>query len=187
MKRILLTSLAALLVASAANAAAKPYVAVKAGYVNQTAKAEGEEKTKAVGGFVGAIAGGASFAIDSKIALRGELELGYSSVDGGEDELKLADKTILVNGYLDVGDSSWAVKPYVGLSVGYVLGDADGVDSNGITYGAGIGASYAVNDKLSVDLGARYLLANRTTETPYGDFDSDTTTLSVVLGARYAF
>ena len=193
MKKIILTSLGALLIAGAANAAdIKPYASLKLGYssLDGTVKAGGFELDfdNKLTGFVGAIAGGAAFQTSDIVGLRGEVEYSYGQVKGeaeeGEPDTKITDHTFLLGGYADFGGTQWnGVNPYVGLNVGYVLGDNEGDDVSGLVYGVSLGVSYAINKNLAADLGARYLLAGRS-----GDgFDVYTNTLSMLLGARYTF
>lgn len=193
MKKIILTSLGALLIAGAANAAdMKPYASLKLGYssVDGTVKAGGVEFPfdNKLTGFVGAIAGGAAFQTSDIVGLRGEVEYSYSQVKGEVDEgsgdTKVTDHAFLLGGYADFGGTQWnGVNPYVGLNVGYVLGDSDGDDASGIAYGVSLGVSYAINKNLAADLGVRYLLVGRSTD----NADVSTETLSILLGARYTF
>jgi len=205
MKKILLTSLSTLLLVGAANATEiRPYGALRLGYANikgeETEKGDPTEKWDAIGGFTGAIAGGAAFELSPMVTARGELEYSFTSVKGKitsahSHDVKITDNTILLNGFADFGGTQWGgFNPYVGLHFGYVFGsfgfDAPGYDSisaNGLAYGASIGVAYAINSNIAVDLGFRYLMTNRSFDDDGYEGDFDTNQWSVMLGARYMF
>jgi opacity protein-like surface antigen len=199
MKKIALTSLATILLATAANASVSPYASIKAGWSSTSMKFFGDTET--INNFGGGVAAGASLSVSPIVSIRGEAEYSYltGKKDVSGDSIKLSRSLILANVYADFGDSSWLVKPYVGISAGYAIPSIKGSDSNGsidfkpdgaFTYGASIGASYAVDKNLSIDLGARYLMAGTKifdVSNGVGKVDMDINDLSVMIGARYAF
>ena len=93
---------------------------------------------------------------------------------------------------MDFGGGKWAgFTPDVGVSIGYAIGNMDNgkdIDINGFGLALSLGASYALNDNLSADLGFRWLSMSRKYDENIigrGDFDTDELTMS--LGVRYAF
>ncbi|HNY24970.1 MAG TPA: outer membrane beta-barrel protein [Alphaproteobacteria bacterium] len=197
MKKIVLTSLLAVFAAGAASAAVTPYASLKLGY-DSVAKADVEEngvkmaETPDMSGYMGSIAGGASFDVSSTVGLRAELEYVYADTeeDSSADAMTLSYSTVMVNGYADFGDASWVVKPYVGLGVGYAFGTvgsgSEDIDASGLAYGISAGVVYPIDSNFALDLGAKYTIHDLTT-----DEDSDVTlnvpAWSYMLGARYMF
>ena len=191
MKNIVLTSLIAVFAATAASAAT-PYASLKLGY-NSIQKTDVEYKgtkwmeTPEMKGQVGSIAGGIAYEVSPMTSMRGELEYTYSdNEEDATDPMTLSYNTIMVNGYADFGDATWVVKPYVGLGIGYTMGSTDDGDASGMAYGLSAGVGYAIDSNFTLDLGAKYMMHDMTT-----DDDSDVTfnlpTWSFMLGARYAF
>ncbi|MBN1325322.1 MAG: porin family protein [Alphaproteobacteria bacterium] len=192
MKKIVLTSLMAVFAVTAASAAMTPYASLKLGY-NSIQKADVEYQgtklmeTPEMAGYIGSIAGGIVYDVSPMTNMRGELEYTYS--DNEEDAtnpMTLSYSTIMVNGYADFGDATWVVKPYVGLGIGYSMGSTDDGDASGMAYGLSAGVGYAIDSNFTLDLGAKYIMHDMTS-----DDDSDVTfslpTWSFMLGARYAF
>jgi len=186
MKKLLMTSLAALMVAGAANAAdMKPYASLKVGYLNDTA----EDADDALTGYVGAIAGGAAFSINPQFDVRAELEFAYGQTKKDED-VKLTSSNLMVNAYVDY-KASKEMKPYVGVGVGYAMPAMEvlGTDMDlkgALIYGVAGGVAYQLNDQIAIDLGVKYNMSKLTPDVA-GAPSLDLTSVSVLLGARYAF
>jgi len=212
MKKIMLTSLYTLLIASSASAMdIRPYASLKLGYasVSATDKAKGSPDVEwdTISGFTGAIAGGAAFAVHDMVTVRGELEYSYTKVEGLPksnflNDATFTDHTILLNGFADFGGNNWfGFNPYVGLHLGYAFGTIDfntgtpanpDFSVNGFVYGASTGVAYSITNNIAVDFGVRYLISSRSYDEVWftgdkmeGDFN--TNQLSVLFGARYTF
>lgn len=205
MKKILLTSLAAVFAVSAAQAVT-PYASLKLGYSSVNIKLT-DDMTSAtldhdsIYGWTGAIAGGAQFEVSDMIALRGEVEYAYTKFkgkvkSGNPKDSTYTNQTLLLGGYVDFGGKNWAgFNPYIGLHIGYGFGEYNhyntsvpDVDADGFAWGASIGTSYAINDQVSLDLSGRYINTIGDVEITglgTGEFDNDM--FSVMLGVRYAF
>lgn len=210
MKKLLLTS-AIILAAGAAQASIAPYASIKAGfatggfnqYYNEPSYVEGYGGFT---GFTGAIAGGAAFAVDDLVTVRGELEYAYSKIAGNPNlngwEVSLTGNTIMLNVYADFGATSWSVRPYVGLGAGFGFGnklkeawygsttwteDMDG----GFAYAGMIGAAYYINSNFALDLGFKYAVVNADFKSSggwyYGEDGTNIINRTVTLGARYTF
>ena len=138
------------------------------------------------------------------------------------DEASMRASSVMFNVIYDLFDDSARIRPFVGLGVGAVevhtkaFGQLSGVPAGGAPFqnasfddmdqGLGyqgiLGVSYAVTDRISVDLTGRYLAANGlefgsvTTNagatpggavTNVGIFEGDYRDASVSLGLRYQF
>lgn len=171
MKKLLLTSAAALAVfASAANAAdVTPYASVKAVMSFSDGKAtfvEGDKETDKLKNLGGDIAVGAKLG-----AIRTELAYTYLAKDDktrrdddGSSKSEISGRSFMLNGYYDI-ENPTVFKPYVG---------------------AGVGAE--VSENVTIDVGYRY--------TDYGSFSKtvedgklkfDTKAHQILAGVRYNF
>lgn len=150
-------------------------------------------------------------------AVRTELEYGFSQTfkadftdaetraEGGSAKMKGDIDTYMLNAYYDI-DTGTKFTPYVGAGIGIAHIKAQGnVDFNGVrssdfsksknnfAWQIGAGASYAVNDKVSIDAGYRYTDAGNVKGTASftGDdkpsIKTKTDMHEILLGARYAF
>jgi len=153
-------------------------------------------------------------------SIRAELEWGYNGKAAGKSSLygnpsvgmstEVKTNTFMLNGYYDIKTET-AFSPYVGFGFGY--GEIDiksasygampagysirgSFKDNSLVWNIGAGASYAMNDKLSFDVGYRYtgfgwingdLAYNEngpvSTVTEKGDFSSH----EILAGVRYSF
>ena len=222
MKRLLLTSAFAMSAFAANATEINPYVSAKLGY---TASGSGKSDVTLSGykfdvkfsdtsGFVGNVAGGASFKVHEIIALRGEAEVGYAASKAKKMEvngIKITNikeattgtTTLMLNGYADFGGTEWAgFNPYVGLGVGYgfrksevewIGGAKDDNSGNGFAYALMTGVSYDVSSSLKADLGVKYMAINVKDGLEFMDsgvsrkFDLKSNSTTVMLGARYQF
>ncbi len=113
--------------------------------------------------------------------------LGY--ITTGKFEIE--SQSIMLNAYYDINTGT-KLTPYVGAGFGYanvegklsIEGESDSVDDNNFAWQIGAGSSYALNEKILLDAGYRYV--------DYGDFTKedvnvDTTAHELYVGARYAF
>lgn len=196
MKKIVLTSLMAMFAVSAASAAITPYTSLKLGYVDiDSIKAEyngtvmGE--TEGMNGYSGSIAFGAKFDVSEMISMRGELEYTYSDTEQDKvDLIGLKNHAFMLNGYADFGKASWAIKPYVGLGVGYAIGQLGPSpteeDVFGIIYGVSAGIAYDINSNFALDLGVKYTIQDLEWHAD-SDLVYKCPALAFTLGARYMF
>ncbi len=209
MKKLLLTSAAALAVfASAANAAdVTPYASVKAVMSFSDGKAtfvEGDKETDKLKNLGGDIAVGAKLG-----ALRTELAYTYLAKDDktrrdddGSSKSEISGRSFMLNGYYDI-ENPTVFKSYVGAGVGmakveYKFKDtypAAPEDNETFTHSknkfayslmAGVGAE--VSENVTIDVGYRY--------TDYGSFSKtvedgklkfDTKAHQILAGVRYNF
>ena len=215
MKKYLLASLAAVVFASAADAAdVKPYVSLKGVYAKTTStnfKYSGHDDE-------GTFSGkekfsdktyGARLAFGAKIdALRSELEFGwnkefsknYSEVDEDDGEIdtwkdSFKTKTVMLNAYYDIFTKA-GFTPYVGAGIGLsrINAKIDNVKAsdNSFAWQAGLGVAYNVTDNLALDLGYRYMNYGKAKGTWNDDEESGKVnarlkTNEVLLGLRYTF
>lgn len=187
MKKIFLTSLAAVMTVSAASALElTPYAAVRGGYdrtVVNTDKltiVEGDETyTETMGnpmgnGFMLGAAAGVSINAHKYFDVRGEVEYTYNNGSAErkyvEDDENAKDKfdfdshTVMLNAYADIKTGT-AFTPYVGAGVGYSWnnltlkddGENTKFDDGAFAWQVGAGVSYAATDALSIDLGYRFM------------------------------
>jgi len=204
MKKIILTS-AIIMAAGATHADVTPYVSLKSGYMANVIEVDTSSlgappgyKYIGIGdfdGFVGSVAGGIGGEIDPFVSLRGELEYSYartSMIMMGE-KMTLNANAFMVNGYVDLGEKSWAIKPYVGAGAGYGFGNAsmmgESIDGDGgFIYSGTIGATYAFNQKFALDASVKRWINNGSIKMPLGpSLDTQYVGTSFMLGARYSF
>ena len=104
-------------------------------------------------------------------------------------------RTLLVLNYFDSSDDDqeywkgmasfdyfitqeYALKPYIGLNVGYMNYQSTGIDDGGFLYGGEAGVSYRLNESVEMDLLFRYSAS--------GDDNVDHVS-GVVFGLNYIF
>jgi len=122
--------------------------------------------------------------------VRGEAEVLYSQVDR-KDASTGKIKTVggFVNGYYDI-DTGTKVRPYVGAGIGVAQvkldqGPSHG-DDTGFAYQLKTGVSFAVNDRLTAQLGYRYMGVNNVQiGQGAGRFDGDYHDQAVTAGLTY--
>ena len=121
---------------------------------------------------------------------RGEAEVLYLQSDGkhaGSGDLKTV--AGMLNGYYDFNrESAW--QPYVGAGIGVAQAKVDGGpsdgDDTGFAYQFKVGVSHPFNDRLTGDLGYRYLGVNGLEfGHGLGRVDGDYTAHAVTVGLRY--
>ena len=116
---------------------------------------------------------GVSFGVDPFASIRLEAEYVYShtqlqqilivsSNDIERTSLSIPTNKFFANAYLDLGDKSFVVKPYIGFGAGIANGflrEGNFEEKfKGFTWMGTLGATYSFNDNISVDLGVRYSL-----------------------------
>lgn len=213
MKKLFLTSILSIIAFTNANSVdIKPYASLKIGHtINyfedfmHIIKYNKDIKIKKGNAFNASISGGASFQIDEFLALRSELEYNYSlsrvhrvlTVEGKEQGVNVFVPlhTFLFDGYIDLGNKNWTVKPYLGAGIGYSLGafqsyegDIFNLNIRGTNWMGTIGATYELNKNVSFDLGVRYsnsLFKNIILDD--NNFNIKLKNVSINLGARYTF
>ena len=200
MKKILLTSAIVLMTAGAANAVT-PYTSVKLGYMYNAIEAfesgtltDISKKFYGFDGFVGSVAGGIAWQAEPFLGLRGELEYSHAKT-----KLKLLDEkmtldanSVMINGYTDLGDESWKIKPYVGFGAGYSFGsvliDDDSINGKGgFVYAGIIGITYAFDSSFTVDISAKSWVNNDKVSIDGDSLDTKYSGTSFMLGLRYSF
>lgn len=195
-KMLLLAGVAAVLVASNANAVElNPYVGAKLRYVDMSNDAElGAEISADDKVWGGSVAFGVATQVKGG-AVRAELEYNLNEdakkTLGGGIKAKIETQSAMANVYYDI-DTGTKFTPYVGAGLGYakvkgslsLSGVSESMDDNNFAWQVGAGASYALNSNVSLDAGYRYV--------DYGDFTKDevkldTSAHELYVGARYAF
>lgn len=144
---------------------------------------------------------GGSFAagVSTKVnggAVRAELEYNKNAdakknthLYGELFNTKIESQLFMINGYYDI-DTGSKLTPYVGAGIGYakikgkILEAFYSEDDNNFAWQVGAGVGYALNDKVSLDAGYRYV--------DYGDFTKEglkweSSAHELYVGARYAF
>lgn len=195
MKKILMTSAVALTVLMIARASHAQeathidpqwYVRAEAGAtyqdeLNSTPKAEGRSGWT-VGGAVGR-------QLDSHFRAEGELLYSDDKAKVGNGRLKVF--AGLANGYYDF-DTGTKLKPFVGagVGVGQVKPDGGAIrdDDTGLAYQLLTGVAYPITDKLSAQIGYRYLGVNdvkigSSAQAIRGDYHDQ----AVTVGLTYKF
>lgn len=214
-KMLLLAGVAAVLVASNANAVElNPYVSAKLTYSDMTFDGKdtwggtrpGSHKdslddkvwgTSIAAGISNKVAGG---------AVRTELEYNWNDTaekgmkignNGPQGNVELDSQSLFLNAYYDI-DTGTKFTPYVGGSIGYAkvegtisaAGFSMSEDDTNFAWQLGAGVAYAVNDNVSVDFGYRYTDMGDISKT-YSDepatYKMDVDSHELLLGARYTF
>lgn len=96
----------------------------------------------------------------------------FDSTDDDQEYLK----GFLEVDYFLIQDS--ALKPYIGLNVGYMSYQTTDIDDNGFLYGGQVGVSYRVAEHFEADIMYRYSLS---------DLDSVDHIEGIMLGLSYIF
>lgn len=195
-KTLLLAGVAACLFSANANAFdATTYVSAKLRYSDMSADVQESDvkvdaDDKVLGG---SFAAGVSTKVNGG-AVRAELEYNKNADAKKTHNLygvntKIESQSLMINGYYDI-DTGSKLTPYVGAGIGYakikgkVLESSYSEDGNNFAWQVGAGVGYALNDKVSLDAGYRYV--------DYGDFTKDelkweSSAHELYVGARYAF
>ncbi|NTU59360.1 MAG: porin family protein [Chlorobiaceae bacterium] len=193
MKKILLPLFAAGVFAmpSLAQASSNPYISASGGL--------GLQNHSNVNNIDDAIVYKAGFVTSGALGLRDnnvrlEAEVGYHStiVDNALiniGDAKLAIWTYMANGYYDIAMNNPSVTPYIMAGLGMsdaTLSDGNvgSQSSNQFTWQVGGGFGIKASDKVTIDIGYRYLSPSD------GHFDGATVSLSshnIMGGLRYAF
>lgn len=200
-KTLLLAGVAACLFSANANAFdATPYVSAKLRYSDMSADVSELDLKRDVDDKVlgGSFAAGVSTKVNGG-AVRAELEYNKNAdakkthnLYGRLFNTKIESQSLMINGYYDI-DTGSKLTPYVGAGIGYakikgklsVLGESPySEDDNNFAWQVGAGVGYALNDKVSLDAGYRYV--------DYGDFTKEglkweSSAHELYVGARYAF
>ncbi|WP_312164405.1 outer membrane beta-barrel protein [Phenylobacterium sp.] len=148
-------------------------------------------------GFFGSVAVGRNF--DNNVAVEAELLYGKNDIDTADIDrvlgfnLDASVKTtaVMANVYYNVGGLG-PINARIGAGVGYgqseyeLLGESDKGD--GVMWQVLVGGAYPINDKVSLDVGYRYLRAPEYELSDAGTKVSAETGAHVVtLGARFGF
>lgn len=199
-KTLLLAGVAACLFSANANAFdATPYVSAKLRYSDMSADVSELDVKRDVDDKVlgGSFAAGVSTKVNGG-AVRAELEYNKNAdakkthnLYGRQVNMEIESQLFMINGYYDI-DTGSKLTPYVGAGIGYakikgklsVLGESYSEDDNNFAWQVGAGVGYALNDKVSLDAGYRYV--------DYGDFTKEglkweSSAHELYVGARYAF
>ena len=100
----------------------------------------------------------------------------FDYYDSSDDDQNI-EKGYLTLDYFLLKEES-ALRPYIGINVGYANYESTYVDDSGLLYGAQAGVIMAIGEALNVDLGYRYSLSDA------GALDH---TGSIMLGINYLF
>ncbi len=203
MKKILLTSVAAVMVTIVANAKTAPYVSIHAGYTKPTTSLSVKEDWKYNLGeyfsddFAYDVSGavGIKFDISSMFDVRAEAE--YDFVNGfvfATSGVWQRSHTTLFNAYLDLKNNT-PLTPYIGGGIGYQWNhSSEAIFSNrtvykSMAYQIGTGFAFNITDNLSMDLGYRYLWSLHKFNSDDGLYHYHTTNTyhQFRIGAMYAF
>lgn len=127
-----------------------------------------------------------------------EAELGYKSADidkasvlgyslAASNGEKISVVSLMANGYIDF-DASPAVKPYlmggIGMANITVEDNTDDLDDTVFAYQAGLGLGFVLNDKVTLDLGYRYM---GTSDPTYEGITVTYASHNVLAGLRFNF
>ena len=125
---------------------------------------------------------------------------------GPDGEMSAA--TLMVNTIYDFGDDSWGIRPFLGIGAGVARIDTEFTGTQGGRRTVGIraddsstklaaqalaGVSFALGERLDVDLTYRYMMADfefdsvSTAAPDFGAYEGEYRDHSVTLGLRYAF
>lgn len=127
-----------------------------------------------------------------------EAEIGYKSADADKlsaygysvnatDGEKLTLLSLMANGYIDL-DTSPTVKPYlvggIGMATITLEDNWDDQDDTVFAYQVGLGVGFALNDKMTLDLGYRYM---GTADPNFNGVDATYASHNVLAGLRVNF
>ncbi len=172
MKKVLLTSVIAVMATFTANASVAPYVSLHAGYDNAklTFGADDINRVRqddmAISAYDISGAIGVKYDITPSFGIRGEIEYDFADARHvGSGDLStdwIRAHTVLANGYIDFKNSI-GLNPYFSAGIGYqwlhhpgAYDYASQVFKN-LAYQFGTGITYDITKHVSVDLGYRYL------------------------------
>lgn len=189
--------MAMMFVVSAAFAEIKPYAALRAGISYLHTQADISKVTTSNntflhdsnGVFLGAAAIGAKYNF-----LRAELEYSYRGTATQKYHVatvKSDFQSYMFNLYYDF-DTETKVSPFVmagaGLSTVYIDDTATAVEYRDelFTYNVGLGLTYALNEKINLDLGYKFVRTNDASVSN-GSVDVATFSNDLYFGARYTF
>ncbi|MCL2335596.1 MAG: porin family protein [Endomicrobia bacterium] len=160
-------------------ASLKPYIGVKVGGANETAKIDcssdyGSDVVQKNNGWAafGAIDLGVKYG-----PLRAEAEYGYrdyTEYERGSDNESYRGRmqTYFLNFYLDF-PTKFFLKPYFNAGAGWAGIDAEagGDTSNMFAYNVGLGLTYRLSKSFNIDCGYRYVKVNRLYDLDLGSHD----------------
>ena len=176
MKKILLTSIAAVMATFASNASVAPYVSLHGGYdnakltfgANDIDRIGQEDMANSAYDVSGAF--GVKYDITPSFGIRGEIEYDFADARHvGSGDLStdwIRAHTVLANGYIDFKNSI-GLNPYFSAGIGYQwlrtpgAYDYDSQVFKNLAYQFGTGITYNITKHASVDLGYRYLTMNK--------------------------
>lgn len=210
MKRTLLSSVLSVLVITSSSAIGiNQYVSAKFGYdLSYSNKfirlPSGNMDIKKAYGLSGLFASGILFDVDPFVSIRLEAEYSYSNTkvkeildvnnnDTLSSKEELPINKFLANAYIDLGDKSFIIKPYIGFGAGYGYGsykDGNEEKIKGFAWMGTFGATYSFNKNISVDLGLRYskmVAKNLKLKGPVAEGEINLNPISVSLGGKYKF
>lgn len=186
MKKSLLLAVSFLVLTSVSAFAEGPYMAADLGLAITHDSTTNGGDIKYDNGFGFDLAGGYNL----KNNFRAEGEFGYRSADiKNSNGASLRVLSFMANGLYDITQLSLPVTPYVGVGLGFLNGKASGggQSASDTTMGGQfmLGASYAVDKKISVNAGYKLV-------TSFGDFKDNGgkisyTSSNLLIGARYSF
>ncbi|MBR4624627.1 MAG: porin family protein [Alphaproteobacteria bacterium] len=172
MKKILLTSVIAVMATFTANASVAPYVSLHGGYdnaklifgANDIDRIGQEDAANSAYDVSGAF--GVKYDVTPSFGIRGEIEYDFADAHHvGSGDLStdwIRAQTILFNGYIDFKNSI-GLNPYFSAGIGYQwlhhpgAYDYDSQVFKNLAYQFGTGITYSITKHASVDLGYRYL------------------------------
>lgn len=188
MKKFLLAGIAILCASTVQAGDEIPYVSIKANYSNATMDLK-ETGYKDVAKDDSTI--GASVAVGAKIQdVRVEAELNLNANLSFYDDIDIENNSLFINAYYDINTGT-EFTPYIGAGVGVsairpAAGGADVDFTHAWQVGAGV--AYAFDEKISMDMGYRYVdSGDWTIENPGDKSTLDIASHNVYVGARYSF
>lgn len=195
-KKVALLAVLCVCLSTPAMSADGPYFGLNAG-ITSTVDSDLTEP-----GFTGEMSFDSGYAIGAalgnKIGMgRIEAEIGYKSADmdkitayGQDVKIDSGDISVLslmANGYIDF-DASPTIKPYLmgGLGLAQITAkiDVDDEDDTVFAYQAGLGVGFALNDKMTLDLGYRYM---GTSDPDFNGSKATYASHNVLAGLRFGF
>ena len=202
MKKILLTSIVAVMATFAANASVAPYVSLHGGYDTYKVVISEEDHERYIDGMLAnsaydlSGAFGVKYDATSSLGIRGEIEYDFADARHvGVGGLKMdfwRAHTALVNGYIDF-KTTMGLNPYFSAGIGYQWtnhNDSQGdwiPQMHGLAYQLGTGVSYDINKNITVDLGYRYLALADKVEDSGAMWELQSVFHQLRLGATYTF
>ncbi|MBX9747901.1 MAG: outer membrane beta-barrel protein, partial [Hyphomonadaceae bacterium] len=108
-------------------------------------------------------AAGIGYAFQNNFRVEGEYAYRNNGLEDTDGELELTAHSLFLNGYYDFNRGG-RFEPYVGLGVGYV--DPEDIDDSGVELDSGwgyqalVGVAIGITERLDLDVGYRYLVAD---------------------------